>query len=104
MKRNLFTIDVKIRLQTGRQRHLAFGKGQLAQQRKQAIMVVCEVGLLPQLRDRFRVTHALMTTTFSTVLRVIKHSSLAAFCIVWAALGLFGHDPWKPDEDADPTW
>ena len=31
-------------------------------------------------------------------IRVIKHTSLAAFCIVWASLGLFGHDPWKPDE------
>ena len=31
-------------------------------------------------------------------IRVIKHTSLAAFCIVWAGLGLFGHDPWKPDE------
>ena len=31
-------------------------------------------------------------------IRLIKHCSLAAFCIVWAGLGLFGHDPWKPDE------
>ncbi|MBK9605349.1 MAG: glycosyltransferase family 39 protein [Betaproteobacteria bacterium] len=31
-------------------------------------------------------------------LRLVKHFSLAAFCIVWASLGLFGHDPWKPDE------
>src|SRR3954469_4821379 len=36
--------------------------------------------------------------TGSYALRVIKHSSLAAFCLVWAGLGLFGHDPWKPDE------
>ena len=34
----------------------------------------------------------------SYALRVIKHTSLAAFCVVWASLGLFGHDPWKPDE------
>ena len=31
-------------------------------------------------------------------LRLVKHLSLAAFCVVWASLGLFGHDPWKPDE------
>ena len=36
--------------------------------------------------------------TGSHALRMIKHSSLAAFCVVWASLGLFGHDPWKPDE------
>ena len=34
----------------------------------------------------------------SLPLRIIKHTSLAAFCVLWAALGLFGHDPWKPDE------
>jgi 4-amino-4-deoxy-L-arabinose transferase-like glycosyltransferase len=34
----------------------------------------------------------------SLPLRLTKHLSLATFCIVWAALGLFGHDPWKPDE------
>ncbi len=34
----------------------------------------------------------------SLPLRLAKHVSLATFCVVWAALGLFGHDPWKPDE------
>ena len=34
----------------------------------------------------------------SLPLRLTKHVSLATFCVVWAALGLFGHDPWKPDE------
>jgi len=34
----------------------------------------------------------------SRSLRLTKHLSLAIFCIVWAGLGLFGHDPWKPDE------
>ena len=34
----------------------------------------------------------------SLPMRLVKHGSLAAFCLVWAALGLFGHDPWKPDE------
>ena len=36
--------------------------------------------------------------TGSYALRVIKHASLVAFCLVWASLGIFGHDPWKPDE------
>lgn len=34
----------------------------------------------------------------SLPMRLVKHGSLATFCLVWAALGLFGHDPWKPDE------
>ena len=36
----------------------------------------------------------------SLPLRLTKHTSLATFCVVWAALGLFGHDQWKPDEAA----
>ncbi|MEO8133444.1 MAG: glycosyltransferase family 39 protein [Betaproteobacteria bacterium] len=34
----------------------------------------------------------------SLSLRFVTQFSLAAFCLVWASLGLFGHDPWKPDE------
>ncbi len=34
----------------------------------------------------------------SLSIRFVKQLSLAAFCLAWAALGLFGHDPWKPDE------
>lgn len=34
----------------------------------------------------------------STLTRLIKHLGLLLFCLTWLALGLFGHDPWKPDE------
>ncbi|MEO7852800.1 MAG: hypothetical protein ABIR94_11195 [Rubrivivax sp.] len=34
----------------------------------------------------------------SLSIRFVKQLSLVAFCLAWAAFGLFGHDPWKPDE------
>jgi 4-amino-4-deoxy-L-arabinose transferase-like glycosyltransferase len=30
--------------------------------------------------------------------RSIKQAGLALLCVAWIALGLFGHDPWKPDD------
>lgn len=34
----------------------------------------------------------------SSLLGLAKRSGLLLFCLTWLALGLFGHDPWKPDE------
>lgn len=33
-----------------------------------------------------------------TLLSFFKRFGLLLFCLTWLALGLFGHDPWKPDE------
>ncbi|HXX82829.1 MAG TPA: glycosyltransferase family 39 protein [Casimicrobiaceae bacterium] len=30
--------------------------------------------------------------------RAFKHAGLVLLCVVWIALGLFGHDPWKSDD------
>lgn len=34
----------------------------------------------------------------SALLGLAKRFGLLLFCLTWLALGLFGHDPWKPDE------
>src|SRR5437868_6983460 len=30
--------------------------------------------------------------------RSIKQAGLVLLCVAWIGLGLFGHDPWKPDD------
>src|SRR5438046_1810675 len=32
--------------------------------------------------------------------RALKQAGLVFLCAAWIALGLFGHDPWKPDDAA----
>jgi len=34
----------------------------------------------------------------SALIGLAKRFGLLLFCLTWLALGLFGHDPWKPDE------
>ncbi len=30
--------------------------------------------------------------------RTLKQSGLVLLCVAWIGMGLFGHDPWKPDD------
>src|SRR2546421_4474202 len=30
--------------------------------------------------------------------RALKQGGLVLLCVAWIGLGLFGHDPWKPDD------
>ncbi len=30
--------------------------------------------------------------------RALKQAGLVLLCAAWILLGLFGHDPWKPDD------
>src|ERR1700688_2024755 len=30
--------------------------------------------------------------------RAVKQAGLVLLCVAWIGLGLFGHDPWKPDD------
>ena len=36
--------------------------------------------------------------------RAFKQAGLVLLCAAWILLGLFGHDPWKPDDATKATF